>query len=185
VNSMFVSHAQIEFGAFLITLMLVALSILVLLIIGWIVGKLREVAAVRWPRINKKGHKMPDSTHSLPASGRLKSMVVVSAFFIIGVTIGLIIGVLISSNSVEPGPASYLLEPREVVFIVLANQDIQEGTFIEQDMFVLSWISPDMVIDTWIVGNDEEDLKTRVVGCQARFDIPRALPLTSTLLDCP
>ena len=62
---------------------------------------------------------------------------------------------------------------------------MQEGTIIEQDMIHPMRISPDLVIETWITGNDEEDLKTRVVGCKARIDIQRALPLISTLLDCP
>jgi len=41
-NSMFVSHAQIAFGAFVITCVLVALLILVLMMIGGIVSRLRK-----------------------------------------------------------------------------------------------------------------------------------------------
>lgn len=43
-NSLFVSHAQIAFGAFLITVVLTAILILVLMMIGWIVSRLREAA---------------------------------------------------------------------------------------------------------------------------------------------
>ena len=45
VNSLFVSQRQISFGAFVITFVLVTLLILVLLMIGWIVSRLREAAA--------------------------------------------------------------------------------------------------------------------------------------------
>ena len=44
VNSLFVSQRQIAFGAFVITFVLITLLILVLLMIGWIVSRLREAA---------------------------------------------------------------------------------------------------------------------------------------------
>jgi hypothetical protein len=55
VNSLFISQRQIAFGAFVITFVLVTLLILVLLMIGWIVSRLREVAADMQRRNNKQG----------------------------------------------------------------------------------------------------------------------------------
>jgi len=43
-NRLFVSHAQIAFGTFVIVVVLVALLILVLMMIGWIVSRLKEAA---------------------------------------------------------------------------------------------------------------------------------------------
>ncbi len=43
-NRLFVSHAQIAFGTFVIVVVLVALLILVLMMIGWIVSRLRKAA---------------------------------------------------------------------------------------------------------------------------------------------
>lgn len=109
-------------------------------------------------------------------------MAVASIFRQTGAIIGLIKGVVFSSSSVKPEPTRYFSEDE---FMALANQDIQEGTIIEQDMFVSSWILPDLVIETWNTGYDKENLKTKVVDCKARIDIQHALPLTSNLLDCP
>jgi hypothetical protein len=44
-NSLFVGHAQVALGAFLIMVVLVTLLILVLMMIGWIVSRLRIVVA--------------------------------------------------------------------------------------------------------------------------------------------
>lgn len=70
-------------------------------------------------------------------------LTVASIFCHTDVIIGLIIGVVIFSGSVEPEPVLYSPED---VFIALAPQDIQEGTIIEQEMFVPAVISPDMLI---------------------------------------
>jgi formylglycine-generating enzyme required for sulfatase activity len=183
-HSLYVGNWQIVIGLFVITVVLVMLLILALMMIGWIVSRLRIVVAELRRRNNKKGVTLSDATRSLPVSWRSILLTVASIFCLTGAIIGLIIGVNIWSSSVEPEPATYFSE-EVFVYVAVANQDIKEGTIIGEDLFITWWrISPDMLLETWIAGDDEQDLKTKVVGCQARIDIQRALPLISSLLDC-
>jgi hypothetical protein len=59
---------------------------------------------------------------------RSRLLAVTSIFCIVDIIIGLIIGVVFSSSSGEPEPATNFFED---VFIAVAPQNIQEGTIIE------------------------------------------------------
>ncbi len=71
----------------------------------------------------------------------------------------------------------------DMVFVVVAGQDISRGSIIpEQDGVVVSQMPRDLVIETMISGEDEDELKSRVVGRRARMDIARGLFITEGML---
>jgi formylglycine-generating enzyme required for sulfatase activity len=180
-HRLYVVNWQTMIWLFVITVVLVTLLILVLMTIGWIVSRLKIAVTDMRRRNYEKRHKIPASVRSLPNRWRTKLLAVASIFCLVGAIIGLIVGLNIWSSSVEPEPATYIFEE---VFVAVAYQDIQEGTIIGEDLYITWRISPVLLIETWIAGDDEQDLKIKVVGCQARIDIQRALPLISSLLDC-
>ncbi len=71
----------------------------------------------------------------------------------------------------------------DMVFVVVAGQDISRGSIIpEQDGVVVSQMPRDLVIETMISGEDEDELKERVVGRRARMDIARGIFITEGML---
>jgi Flp pilus assembly protein CpaB len=71
----------------------------------------------------------------------------------------------------------------DMVYVVVAGQDISRGSIIpEQDGVVVTQMPRDLVIETMISGEDEEELKSRVVGRRARMDIARGIFITEGML---
>lgn len=80
-------------------------------------------------------------------------------------------------EGVQPGLSG------DMVYVVVAGQDISRGSLIpEQDGVVVSQMPRDLVIETMISGEDEEELKSRVIGRRARMDIARGLFITEGML---
>ncbi|MCK5317886.1 MAG: hypothetical protein KAJ55_08220 [Anaerolineales bacterium] len=131
---------------------------------------------------------MSDSTHLLPARWGTILIAVGSLFCLLGIMFGIVIGVAFSYLSVTPEPTVLPIAqpaPMDLMFIVIAAQNFQEGDIIPPDGIVISNIPTDLIVETWIAGPELEDLASQVVGCKARLDIPRAMLMTTNLVDCP
>jgi Flp pilus assembly protein CpaB len=73
--------------------------------------------------------------------------------------------------------------PSDMIFVVIAGQDIARGATIpEEGGVVISQMPADLVVETMISGPDEEGLRARVVGRRARMDIARGVPITEAML---
>ncbi|MEJ2012854.1 MAG: SAF domain-containing protein [Anaerolineales bacterium] len=70
----------------------------------------------------------------------------------------------------------------DVVFVAIAAQDIARGARIPDDGVVMSRMPANMVVETMISGNDEEAIRSAVVGRIARQDIGRGVPITEAMI---
>ncbi len=92
---------------------------------------------------------------------------------------------IISGGGGEDVPADATPEgvvPSDVVFVAIAAQDIARGTRIPDDGVVMSRMPANMVVETMISGQDEEGIRSLVVGRIARQDIGRGVPITEKML---
>jgi len=70
----------------------------------------------------------------------------------------------------------------DVVFVAIAAQDIARGARIPEDGIVMSRMPANMVVETMISGNNEEAIRSEIVGRVARQDIGRGVPITEAMI---
>jgi len=72
--------------------------------------------------------------------------------------------------------------PVDVVFVAIAAQDISRGAKIPEDGVIMSRMNANLVVETMISGQDEDEIRSRIVDRIARQDIARGVPLTEAML---
>ncbi|MBN2555327.1 MAG: hypothetical protein JXA97_05255 [Anaerolineales bacterium] len=72
--------------------------------------------------------------------------------------------------------------PSDVVFVVVAAQDLSRGSEIPIDGVEIKEIPRDMVIETMIASDFTEGLLDRVIGMRARMDIARGIAVTEGMV---
>jgi Flp pilus assembly protein CpaB len=72
--------------------------------------------------------------------------------------------------------------PPDMVFVVIAAQDMPRGSTIPEDGVIVTRMPANLVVETMIAGPDEIGLLGRVVGRIARMDIARGIPLTEAMI---
>jgi pilus assembly protein CpaB len=72
--------------------------------------------------------------------------------------------------------------PPDMVFVVIAAQDMPRGSAIPDDGVIVTRMPANLVVETMIAGPDEFGLLERVVGRIARMDIARGIPLTEAMI---
>jgi pilus assembly protein CpaB len=72
--------------------------------------------------------------------------------------------------------------PPDMVFVVIAAQDMPRGSTIPDDGVIVTRMPANLVVETMIAGPDEFGLLERVVGRIARIDIARGIPLTEAMI---
>ena len=72
--------------------------------------------------------------------------------------------------------------PVDVVFVAIAAQDISRGARIPEDGVIMSRMNANLVVETMISGQDEDEIRSRIVDRIARQDIARGVPLTEAML---
>lgn len=73
-------------------------------------------------------------------------------------------------------------QPVDVVFVAIAAQDISRGAKIPEDGVIMSRMNANLVVETMISGQDEDEIRSRIVDRIARQDIARGVPLTEAML---
>jgi Flp pilus assembly protein CpaB len=79
-----------------------------------------------------------------------------------------------------PPPEGYI--PPDMVYVAIAAQDMNRGSFIPDDGVVTQQMPADLVVETMIAGSYEQDVKAQVVGKRARMDIARGVPITEGMI---
>jgi pilus assembly protein CpaB len=83
----------------------------------------------------------------------------------------------------QPSPEEELIMAPDMIYVVIAGQDISRGSVIpEEGGVVITQMPADLVVETMFNGPEEEGLKSRVVGRRARMDIARGVPITEGML---
>jgi Flp pilus assembly protein CpaB len=83
----------------------------------------------------------------------------------------------------QPSPEDELIMAPDMIYVVIAGQDISRGAVIpEEGGVVITQMPADLVVETMFNGPEEEGLKSRVVGRRARMDIARGVPITEAML---
>ncbi len=83
----------------------------------------------------------------------------------------------------QPTPEDELIMAPDMIYVVIAGQDISRGSVIpEEGGIVITQMPADLVVETMFNGPEEEGLKSRVVGRRARMDIARGVPITEAML---
>ncbi len=72
--------------------------------------------------------------------------------------------------------------PVDVVFVAIAAQDISRGAKVPEDGVIMSRMNANLVVETMISGQDEDEIRSRIVDRIARQDIARGVPLTEAML---
>jgi len=72
--------------------------------------------------------------------------------------------------------------PSDVVYVVIAAQDLARGSSIPSDGVEIKEIPRDMVIETMIASDFTEGLLDRVIGRRARMDISRGIAVTEGMI---
>lgn len=72
--------------------------------------------------------------------------------------------------------------PVDVVFVAIAAQDISRGAKIPEDGVIMSRMNANLVVETMISGQDEDEIRSRIVGRIARQDIARGVPITEAMI---
>jgi Flp pilus assembly protein CpaB len=112
---------------------------------------------------------------------RGRIMILFALILIFGVVAAYL--VLRRGEPAAPAPEPEAGIPSDMVFVVIAGQDIARGATIpEEGGVVVSQMPADLVVETMISGPSEEGLRAQVVGRRARMDIARGVPLTEAML---
>jgi len=83
----------------------------------------------------------------------------------------------------DPGPEGDATPPPvDVVFVAIAAQDISRGAKIPEDGVIMSRMNANLVVETMISGQDEDEIRSRIVDRIARQDIARGVPLTDAMI---
>lgn len=73
--------------------------------------------------------------------------------------------------------------PSDVVYVAVAAQNISRGSFIpETDAVIFTQMPRDLVVETMVSSDSEENVRAQVMGKRARMDILRGLFITETML---
>lgn len=73
--------------------------------------------------------------------------------------------------------------PSDVVYVAVAAQNISRGSFIpETDAVIYTQMPRDLVVETMISSDSEENVRAQVMGKRARMDILRGLFITEAML---
>jgi len=72
--------------------------------------------------------------------------------------------------------------PSDVVYVVVAAQDLSRGSEIPSDGVEIKELPRDMVIETMIASDFTDGLLDRVIGLRARMDIARGIAVTEGMV---